>query len=58
MTKQWQRQILEVNHTQDELNRLRNTKSYYVGTNGAIQLYKPKDWIYRLKRKIKALSAN
>lgn len=58
MTKQYKRQLLETTFTQDELNRLYNTKSYYVGSNSGIHLYKRRDWKYRLKRKIKALSAN
>ena len=36
MTKQYKRQLLETAFTQDELNRLYNTKSYYVGSNSGV----------------------
>ena len=49
MTKQYKRQLLETTFTQDELNRLYNTKSYYAGSVGVVDVYKRRGLIYRVK---------
>ena len=51
----WERQKLEINFTPAEINRLANTKSYYAGTCGGIDLYIKRGWVYRLKSIVRSI---
>ena len=51
----WERQKLEINFTPAEINRLANTKSYYAGSCGGIDLYLKRGLGYKIKSIVRSI---
>ena len=51
----WEKQMFEVSFTQEEINRLANTKSYYAGTCGGVDLYLKRGLMYKVKSIVRSI---
>ena len=45
----WEKQMFEASFTPSEINKLVNTKSYYAGTCGGVDLYLRRGIEYKIK---------
>ena len=45
----WEKQMFEASFTPAEINKLVNTKSYYAGTCGGVDLYLKRGLMYKVK---------